>query len=224
MERELRGTPGEVRYEVDARNVPVRRLEGGSEPVPGNDVYLSVDIDLQYHAEKSLAAQMKAVSERRPECDRSGCDPPGGFEGSVVVQNPTDGSILAMASYPTFNPSAFTGGISSTSYADLTSEGKHEPLFNKAIAGAYAPGSTWKLFSAYAGLARGQITPATPVNDPGYYKVQGCSVSSTEDCERDGFRRNPNGTVNLAESLTVSSDVYYFQLGDQMWQRRDQLR
>ena len=59
MEAELRGTPGEVRYEVDARNVPVRRLDGGRQPVPGNDVYLSIDINLQYLVEKSLAAQLE---------------------------------------------------------------------------------------------------------------------------------------------------------------------
>ena len=221
MEAELRGTPGEVRYEVDARNVPVRRLEGGRKPIPGNDVSLSIDINLQYLAEKALAAQIKVVASDAI-CDPDGCKD-GGTSGSVVMQSPKDGTILAMASYPTYDPSEFVGGISTEDYAELTSVGNHQPLVNKAIAGAYAPGSTWKLFSAYAGLSNRQITPSTPVNDPGFYKVQDCQESAGEDCEREGFRRNPNGTVNLSSSLTRSSDVYYFKLGDDMWLRRDQL-
>jgi penicillin-binding protein 2 len=199
----------------------VRRLDGGRKPVPGNDVYLSIDINLQYLAEKSLAAQIKVVSSKSV-CDPSGCKD-GGTSGSVVVQSPKDGSILAMASYPTYDPSEFIGGISTDEYAALTSVGNHQPLVDKAIAGAYAPGSTWKLFSAYAGLANGQVNPGSVVNDPGFYKVQDCLVSAGEDCERNGFRRKPNGTVNLASSLTRSSDVYYFKLGDDMWLRRDQL-
>jgi penicillin-binding protein 2 len=221
MEAELRGTPGEVRYEVDARNVPVRRLEGGRPPVPGNDVYLSIDINLQYLAEKSLAAQVKVVNGRRV-CDAAGCKD-GGFSGSVVVEDPRDGTILAMASYPTYDPSEFIGGISTEAYAALTSEGNHEPLFNKAISGSYAPGSTWKLFSAHAGLANGQVTPTTPVNDPGYYDVAGCETSSGNRCRFNGFRQKAIGTVDLRSALTQSSDVYFYKLGDEMWQRRGQL-
>ena len=82
-----------------------------------------------------------------------------------------------MASYPTYDPSEFIGGISTQAYKALTSTGNHEPLFNKAISGSYAPGSTWKLFSADAGLENGQITPSTSLYDPGYYEVPDCETA-----------------------------------------------
>ena len=184
------GTPGEVRYEVDARNVPVRRLEGGSKPIPGNDVYLSIDINLQYLTEKSLAAQLKVVNERRV-CDVMGCL--DGGSPAAWSSRTRDGSILSMASYPTYDPSEFIGGISTEAYASLTSQGNHEPLFNKAISGSYAPGSTWKLFSADAGLENGQITPSTPVNDPGFYDVANCETAAGARCRFYGFGRNELG-------------------------------
>jgi penicillin-binding protein 2 len=221
MERELRGTPGEVRYEVDARNVPVRRLPGGRPPIPGNDVYLSIDINLQYLAEKALAAQLKVVSSHAI-CDPSGCKQ-GGNSGSVVVESPKDGTILAMASYPTYDPSEFIGGISTQAYSLLTSTGNYQPLTDKAISGMYAPGSTFKPFSAYAGLSNGQINPGSAVDDTGVYKIQDCRVTATEDCERQGFHRAAHGTVNLAEALTVSSDIYFFRLGESMWLNRGRL-
>jgi penicillin-binding protein 2 len=223
MERELRGTPGEVRYEVDARNVPVRRLPGGRPPIPGNDVYLSIDINLQYLAEKSLAAELQVVKQHPDwRCDRTGCHD-GGNSGSVVVESPKDGTILAMASYPTYDPAAFIGGISTQDYALLTSTGNYQPLTDKAISGMYAPGSTFKPFSAYAGLSNGQINPGSVVDDTGHYKIPDCQVSSGEDCERQGFHGQPHGTVNLSEALTVSSDIYFFKLGDDMWRNRGQL-
>ena len=128
-----------------------------------------------------------------------------------------------MASYPTYDPSEFIGGISTQAYKALTSTGNHEPLFNKAISGAYAPGSTWKLFSAYAGLENGQITPSTSLNDPGYYEVPDCETASGAKCSFDGFERKALRTVNLSSALTKSSDVYFYKLGDDMWRRRGQL-
>ena len=221
METELRGIPGEVRYEVDARNVPVRRLEGGRKPVPGHDISLSIDINLQYLAEKSLAAQLEIVKGRRV-CDAAGCKD-GGTSGSVVVEDPRNGEILAMASYPTYDPSEFIGGISTEAYAALTSEGNHSPLFNKAISGGYAPGSTWKPFSAYAGLANGQVAPNTPVVDPGYYDVDGCKPETGAKCRFKNFGGQENGTVTLTSALTRSSDVYFYNLGDKLWQRRGEI-
>jgi len=218
MEARLRGVPGEVRYEVDARNRLVRRLPGGRAPVPGDDVYLSIDIDLQYLTEKSLAAQI-ALQDDQDRCDSRGCFD-AGKEGSVVVTDPRNGEVLAMASYPTYDPAEFVGGISTAAYDALNAAGNRTPIVNKAIAGQYAPGSTWKLFSAHAGLANGQIDPGTQVNDPGYYDIPDCGG---DDCELQGYNRTEHGSVGLAEALTVSSDVYFYKLGDDMWRRRDQL-
>ncbi|MEJ7585363.1 MAG: penicillin-binding transpeptidase domain-containing protein [Acidimicrobiales bacterium] len=213
LEARLRGVPGVVRYEVDARNRPIRKVPGGRQPVPGDDVYLSVDINLQYLAEKSLAAQIEAVIQG--PCQPEGCPKPN--SGSVVVIEPATGQVLAMASYPTYDPAGFVGGISTEEYEALTAESASVPAQNKAIAGQYAPGSTWKLFSAHAGLVNGQVRPEDRVNDPGYYLIPGCGSG---DCEKQNANREPHGAVDLPSAISVSSDVYFYKLGDDMWRRR----
>jgi len=216
MERQLRGTPGLVRYEVDARNRPVREVPGGRRPVPGDDVYLTVDLNLQYLTEKALATQIKATN--LVPCRPDGCPRPK--SGSAVVLEPGSGQVLAMASYPTYSPGDFVGGISTEEYAALVSAAASVPAENKAIAGQYAPGSTWKLFSAYAGLTSGQIRPDDVVSDPGYYAIPNCGAGN---CQRQNARREAHGRVNLSRAITVSSDVYFYKLGDEMWRRRQSI-
>ncbi|MBI2711181.1 MAG: hypothetical protein HYX34_16040 [Actinobacteria bacterium] len=215
MERFLRGTPGEVRYEVDARNRVVREI-GRRAPVPGDDVFLTVDINLQYIVESNLAAQLLA---RRNACNGVGCEKFAAPAGSSVVLDPRNGQVMAMASYPTFDPAQFVGGISTAEYAKLTDPALNYPLNNRAVSGQYAPGSTWKLFSAYAGLATGEITPEMTITDPGFYAIQGCRSGS---CRRQNSGGTANGTVSLSRAITVSSDVYFYRLGDQLWRRRGQ--
>ncbi len=215
LEARLRGVPGEVRYEVDARNRPIRRI-GGRPPVAGDDVYLSVDINLQYQVEKSLAAQIKAT---KPPCDSRGCFQ-GPRAGSAVVLDPRNGQVLSMASYPTYRPADFVGGISTEEYNALVAKENLVPAENKAIAGQYAPGSTWKLFSAYAGLANHQIRPEDTVDDRGYYEIPGCTVGK---CQKQNANRQQHGTVNMSSAITVSSDVYFYKLGDDIWRRKGEV-
>ena len=107
--------------------------------MPGDDVYLSIDINLQFIAEKSLAAQLGTLSGTY--CGKLGCSTRT-KSGSVVVEDPRNGQVLAMASYPTYDPELFVGGVSSDDYKALTATGNQQPLVNKAIAGTYAPGSS----------------------------------------------------------------------------------
>jgi len=214
MESDLRGTPGVIRYEVDARNRPVRELSGSKAPVPGNDVYLSIDINLQYIVEKALAAQIKLSGT---QCDRSGCYH-GATTGASVVTDPRNGQVLAMASYPTYDPSVFTGGISEENYRALTSDANGSPLLNRAIAGEYAPGSTWKLFTADAALSHNETTPDFRFDDPGYYTIPDCKIGK---CQVFNAGHTAHGTVDLSEALTVSSDAYFYRLGDLMWRHRN---
>ena len=116
-------------------------------------------------------------SPRTDPC--TGCQSkPKAEKGSTVVLDPKTGGVIAMASFPTFNPADFVDGISDIEWAALTAEENNTPLNNWAIQGQYAPGSTFKPFSAVAGLESGLITPDTTVYDDGEYEVPDCTGDS----------------------------------------------
>lgn len=215
LEHQLRGVPGQTRYEVDARNRPVEMM-GRTTPIPGNDVRLTIDIDLQALTEQSLQAQ---ILYTRAHPDRNGRRPAPA--GSSVVLDPSNGQVLAMASYPTFDPSTFVNGISSVQYQALNAEGSYFPLTNRALQGQYAAGSTFKLVSAYAALKNGIFAPDELISDPGSFTIPGCRGSS--QCTRSNAGGEAHGRVDLPESLTVSSDVYYYKTGYELWSRRNRL-
>lgn len=215
-EAELRGTPGVTRLEVDAEGDPVRVIDERP-PVPGNDVVLNLDIDLQAVAEQALQAGLQRAA-RRPAI---GSDRPNtGARGSTVVIDPTSGAVLAMASAPTFAPADFVDGISASEWAFLQDPANHYPLNNWALQGQYAPGSTFKPFTALAGLQAGLITPQSTVYDDGVYEVPSCKGDSCR-FRNDGSKAW--GTVNLSRSLTVSSDFYYYDLGARSWIQQDDI-
>jgi len=200
----LRGTPGTRVIEVDAEGDIVREISYDP-PEPGYDVMLELDLRVQAMLERELAASAEANNA------------PG---ASAVVLDPRNGAVRAMASYPTYNPQDFIDGLSTEEYAALTAEDSGFPLSNKAISGVYAPGSTFKPVTALAGLRAGIVTPATTVNDTGVYYVQGCEE---ESCRFQNAGAVPNGTVNLQSSLTLSSDYYYYRIGDFLWGDREEL-
>lgn len=227
MEGELRGTPGRIVYEVDARNRPIREVtEERREPVPGRDVYLSIDINMQYLVEKGLAAE---IERRRGKVDagcflEGGCDPKG---AASVAIDPRSGQVLALASYPTYNPNLFVGGISLEDYEAIAlpenKERHNDPLLNRAIAGQYAPGSTFKLFSSFAALDNQLITPGERYNDTGIYRYSAnCPVTNADNnCSARNAGAQPHGAVNLEDALRVSSDTYYYALGHESWLAAD---
>ncbi len=200
-ENELRGTPEVEKLQVDAQGRVLRSL--GKQPaIPGHDVQLTIDLEVQKLAEESL--------EQGLESSQGSWDPdqlkrfiaPG---GSIVVEDPRDGSILALASYPTYDPKLFVSGISTDLFQQLQDPAGHYPLNNRAIQGLYAPGSTFKLVTALTALEKGIISPETVVNDKG-------SIMIGNQPYRNAFG-TPNGNVDLARALAVSSDVYFYQLG-----------
>jgi penicillin-binding protein 2 len=210
-EVDLRGTPGRVELEVDANGKVLRTLPGSTPPVRGNDVQLTVDLDVQRVTEESLAQALLANRKRR---DRQGGQPFVSPAGAAVVLDPRDGSVLALASYPTFNPADFNNGIRPDVYAALQDPAGHRPLTNRAIAGQYAPGSTFKLVTALAALQRGTITPATTFVDEGTYRIRNCRG---ERCVFRNAGSRAYGRVNLAQALTVSSDAFFYDLGANFW-------
>ena len=209
-EDQLRGTPGVRTIEVDVENEPVRTVES-TPPVRGNDVQLAIDIDVQLKAETALREQL--------EFARGGGGENRAPAGSVVALDPRNGDVLAMASYPDYDPTEFVNGISSRRFAEIQGDDPvRNPLINRAIQGRYAPGSTFKLVTGYAALTDGVIGPADVVADPGFYKIEGCSG---QGCTKKNAGENPHGNVDMAEALTVSSNVYFYRLGDRYWIDRE---
>ncbi|MDQ2678793.1 MAG: penicillin-binding protein 2 [Actinomycetota bacterium] len=216
-EEHLRGIPGKRTIEVNAKGdlVDVVSLDP---PVAGDDVWLSVDVDLQAHAERLLEAKIQQVRNGPPQSDNKGSYRTNAPQGSVVVQDPNNGQILAMASYPDYDPSSIVNGISSDLWATFQDPNSGQPLVNWAIQGAYAPGSTFKLFTAWAGQRTGLLAGDDVISDPGFYKAENCE-GETCDFQNAGRKGHP-GPVGLARSLTVSSDVYYYRMADKFWNRR----
>lgn len=211
----LRGVPSDKTIQVDARGDYLATAKESS-PRPGDDVWLTIDIDLQAYAEQLLKSQLDAL---RGTIDRSTGKVRRAPQGSVVITNPQTGEILAMASYPTYDPSQLVNGIDSELWRRLNDKAAGQPLFNWALQGAYAPGSTFKLFSALAALETGFLGPGRDSYvDRGSYTVKNCKGGKCTFRNAGGARY---GSVNVTRSLTVSSDVFYYWIADQLWQQRD---
>jgi penicillin-binding protein 2 len=122
-----------------------------------------------------------------------------------------------MSSYPDYDPSEFTKPIPSARWAELNDPNNFYPLNNRALQGVYAPGSTFKLVTALAGLRTGAITPQTTLNDTGTFHVPGCVGAQ---CVFKNSGGSAHGSVNLRRAITVSSDFYFYSLGAQFWTDR----
>jgi penicillin-binding protein 2 len=213
FESELRGQPRIQRLEVDSRGRVVRVAEDRA-PVAGKDVQLTIDLDVQLVAEESLRQGMEGAHGLRcVNASPNGTETAGSCRagaGSVTVLNATDGSVVAMASAPDFNPAEFGAGIPAETLEAFQQPESGFPLLNRSVQGAYAPGSTWKPISAMGGFASGHLTPQTTFYD------EGClEIGDREFCNA-GDR--PLGSVDLGRALTVSSDVYFYDLGRDLWQ------
>jgi penicillin-binding protein 2 len=190
-DRYLRGRDGAKVLKVDANgrfvsDEPVAERE----PIPGRQLRLSLDLDLQASGQEAL----RQIG--------------GGLPGAFVAMNPRNGQIYAMGSYPSFDPEElFVKPISQERFNALTSESVGAPLVNRAVSGTYASGSVFKPISALAGLDKGVITPEQVQNDPG------CIDIGNPPVEKCNAKKTPYGAVDLRRSLTVSSDVYYYRVG-----------
>ena len=214
-DRDLRGTDGLVSVEVDAAGRPVRVV--GTEPArPGADVVLSIDAEVQRVAERALAEGLQAA-RGRPFADDA--TPLVADAGAAVVLDVKEGSVLALASYPTFSPSIFDDGLSQAEFDALNDPAAGVPQLNRAIQGLYAPGSTWKPVTAVAALRNGLITPRSAIVDRGTYTIPGCRGG----CTRQNAGATPFGRVDVRSALAVSSDVFFYGLGADLWSRQHQL-
>ena len=206
----LRGQPGVTKLEVDSTG-KVLSVLGHQDPVQGHDLQLTIDLNIQTLAEQSLAQGLAAA---RAAYDHKAAKHYVAPAGAVVVLDPRDGSVRALASYPSYDPSQFVNIIPTDVYNRLNDPANHQPLTDRATSGLYAPGSTFKLITATAALTRGLIQPNTTYPDPGFLKV-GNQVFHNAG----GYSY---GRLNVTRAITVSSDVFFYTLGANFWNARHQ--
>jgi len=216
-EKDLRGSPGVTKLQVNSAGAVVKGEPlAVVPPEQGKDITLTVDLNVQRLAEDSLRQGLEAARSAVDRADKKHFTAPA---GSVVVLDPRDGGVLAMASYPTYNPGDFINGIKPGVFALLSNPSSHYPLNNRAITGQYAPGSTFKLVTAVAAIGRQMIAGNTTITDNGVYTVPRCKG---EKCTFRNAGGQHYGRVNLTRALTVSSDVYFYGLGARFWLERGQ--
>ena len=232
FEDDLRGVAGRRVVEVDRLGQIVREREDlFIAPIPGDDVYLTIDIDLQYLLEQQLERTIFSQREVEPEKDEDEEEDPLPFDvpgGASVILDPRNGDVLAIASYPKFDPNDSIGGFSREQWESLNDPLNDLPMFNRAVQGEYAPGSTFKLFTAHAAwhenvFGVGLVKDADELwDDPGYYRLQSC-VGDTNDSASAGgcMFRNANDApypqIDLVRAITVSSDVYFYTIGESIY-------
>ena len=226
FESELRGVPGVRIFEVNRLDEIVKvHHDKDRQPLPGNDVHLTIDLDIQSLVERELR---RGLDEARDQAPPEDPDAPRfvASAGAAVAIDPRDGSVLAMASFPTFDPREFVNGISQRLFNDLTAEENFSPILNRAIQGLYAPGSTFKVVTTHAALTQGVIGdgPAalTGVDDfhrdTGTYRYPFC-LEESDTCVFESPYCCERG-VDLRDAITVSSDTYFYKLGGEGFFRR----
>ncbi len=183
-ERYLHGTTGVEEMEVDSGGRAVRTLSR-SAPVSGANLILSLDAKLQ-------EAAYRAFGDNR---------------GALVAIDPSTGAVLAFVSKPGFDPNLFVDGIDPQNWKELN-ESPDRPMLNRALAGTYPPGSTFKPYMALAGLTYGKRRPEQTISDPGYFNFGGHVF---HDDKKGG-----HGLVDMYKSIVASCDTYYYMLANDL--------
>ncbi|MCL5676757.1 MAG: penicillin-binding protein 2 [Firmicutes bacterium] len=190
----LKGEEGTRPVQVDHLGRWFADLPGGTDPVPGDNLTLTLDSELQRVAEQTLAAKIHEF-QTRPDSRKASA-------GAVVVEDVRTGEILAMASYPSFDLNWWVGGISSEHWNVLNTD-PHRPMMDYAIS-AFAPGSTFKMVTAAGALQEDRITPDFTIVDNGVYWLW----QKPKDWKKGG-----HGIVNLHKAIAESCDTYFYEAG-----------
>lgn len=181
-EDRLHGQPGVARVEVNAEGRVLKVLDKQA-PIPGDNLTLTIDLELQ-----RIANQLMRENN-----------------GAIVAMNPVNGEVLAMVSTPSFDPNLFVNGISHTDFNRLN-KSIHRPLYNRVTRGQYPPGSTIKPVVALAGLEAGVIRAKEKMFAKPFYQLPG------DDHKYRDWKKTGHGWVDLDKAITQSSDVYFYDL------------
>ena len=195
FESYLRGISGTKVLEFDGKGNLVDEYYKTT-PIAGNDVYLTIDINLQIAAEDGLAENIKYIRDRGYNRD---CQ-----SGSLVAMDPDTGEVLAIASYPSFDLTTYN-----LNYSDLYAD-PAQPLYNRALQGLYAPGSTFKLGMVAAGMQEGIVSADSTINCKGIYTYyNGYQPKCWVYPDKHGY-------IDATEALRVSCNCYFYDLGRQL--------
>jgi penicillin-binding protein 2 len=181
-EDELHGEVGYQRVETNAAGRIIDVLQR-TLPIPGKNLYLTLDARVQKIAEEAFADN----------------------NGALVALDPNNGEVIAFVSMPTYDPNIFVNGVDSATYNEL-SNSPERPLFNRALQGQYPPGSTIKPFMGLAGLEDKVITPDESINCPGYFTLK------NDDRKYRDWKRGGHGETSLRKAIVQSCDVYFYNL------------
>ena len=185
-EAELHGKTGYAEIETNVQARAINTVDSLL-PIPGENLYLTLDIDLQKIAYDALDS----------------------YNGAVVAIDIKTGGVLVFASRPGFDPNPFVIGIANDAYQALQSS-ENQPLYNRALRGLYPPGSTIKPFVALAGLEYNAITAGQKLFCPGYYQLPNVSHHYRD------WKKYGHGSVNMTEAITQSCDVYFYSLASML--------
>ena len=188
-DKEIRGVDGGEQVEVDVAGKPVQIL-GKKEPIPGYDLILTIDRDLQVAAEKAVDTMLGEI---------------GASAAAAVVLNPQNGEVLAMVSRPAFDPNLFAHGISNKDWEAINNNPYH-PMDNKTITGEYPPGSTFKIVTGTAALAAGKVAPDEMIFDSGQHWLVPKGNASGEAL----------GWLDFHNALAHSDNVYFYEMGNRL--------
>lgn len=188
-DQELRGVNGGEQVEVDVSGKPVQII-GRKEPIPGDDLYLTIDKELQTAAEKAVDEQLKLIHANA---------------AAAVAMNPQTGEVLAIVSRPAFDPNLFAHGISTKDWNALNNNPYH-PMDNKAITGEYPPGSTFKIVTGTAALTEGVVTPEELIMDTGHHWI----------IPKGNAEGEALGLINFRQAMAHSDNVYFYEMGNRL--------
>jgi len=211
-ENTLRGEKGEKIYEVDPLGRPVRIIEE-RDPVSGDDLYLTIDIELQKITEEALSNGIMEVRQKAPRDSEENYRVTG---GSVVVLDVKNGGVLAMASFPTYDPGIFSGGISDQDWAYLNDADNQYPLNNRAVM-SYAPGSVFKVVTAYAGLQENIISEHTS------FTCRGTWYGLGSDFPKSCWSKSGHGSLSIRNAIKNSCDIYFYEVGYGLFVKMDNI-
>ncbi len=185
-EKELHGVTGSEQVEIDAGGRAIRSLSR-TEPQSGNNLIVTLDVNLQKIAEQAF----------------------GDYKGALVAIDPRTGDVLALVSMPNFDPNLFVDGIDPQNW-DALNNSPDKPLNDRALRGQYPPGSTIKPFMALAALEYHKRSPSYSISDPGYFTLPGVAHRYRD------WKKGGHGMVDMHRAIVVSCDTYFYGLANEM--------
>ena len=205
----LRGQPGYYTIEVNPAGYPIRNIDK-VDSIPGNNIHTTLDLDMQRYVEERLAI---GIEDIRGKIDEKTKEPFKATGGAAVVLDATNGEILAMASYPSYDPSLFVEGISQKNWDMLNDPENNYPLNNRVIM-PYAPASTFKVVTLLTSLMYGII------DETGVVICRGVWDGLGKGYEKYCWNRVGHGAVDVLRSLEQSCDIFYYTMGLEIYRKR----